>query len=551
MYNNVVKKRWLLLLPVLAIFLLLVLIFGVVKTGQAFSQLKKGQLAQATQSAHIASPIATFVSGITLHRFAFLEIWKNSTETIPLLSATVTQAKDFISQSTQLDPHSKETLNDLQISFSQLSQHLTLIDKNLEKSWLAATIIPQATRSQLHQLTTSLPDAQQVLQKLASGKHRYIFILQNSEELRATGGFMGSYGLLELNDGVLTTLNIQDIYEPDGQFTGFVEAPPGVNEYLSSGKGFRLPDSNWSPDFPTAAEEMLRFFNLGKQTDIEGIVAINLPVAEKMLDIIGPVYLPDYQTTVTSENLSALARADRDQFFPGSQQKRNFLQALFTQLKLQFTNLAPEKQLQLAQLLHQQLVQKNIQLYSRQTELENLARKYRVAGQMSTGITELSSLENLIYLFPVESNVGINKANKRVTREATINLSDTHATLTIKWKNQNPQAEKPQNYINYQRVFVLPEARVHSLEINGQPQEKWDENLITTTSEQQFKQIGFLVPVAAQNEGTLVLDVSYPTKPQPILVIQKQSGLPPTPFTITNNNHTQTFLLEKDLQISW
>src|SRR5579859_7780532 len=109
------------------------------------------------------------------------------------------------------------------------------------------------TRTQLPNLIAKLDDINTLAQILLTNTHRYVILFQNSEELRATGGFMGSYALVELQNGRLTKLDIQDIYQPDGQFYGFVEAPPGVKDYLSSGKGLRLPDANWSPDFPTSA----------------------------------------------------------------------------------------------------------------------------------------------------------------------------------------------------------------------------------------------------------------------------------------------------------
>lgn len=127
------------------------------------------------------------------------------------------------------------------------------------------------------------------LELLMTGNHRLVVLLQNSDELRATGGFMGSYAVIELNEGVIHQLHVQDIYVPDGQFTGFVTAPPGAAEYLSSGKGLRLPDSNWYPDFPTSAQSVMQFFALGKETQIKTIVAINVEVVEELLNITGPI----------------------------------------------------------------------------------------------------------------------------------------------------------------------------------------------------------------------------------------------------------------------
>ncbi|MDP1743836.1 MAG: DUF4012 domain-containing protein, partial [Candidatus Amesbacteria bacterium] len=43
----------------------------------------------------------------------------------------------------------------------------------------------------------------------------YVVLLQNNTELRATGGFMGSYARLRFRNGTLQSTKFEDIYEPD------------------------------------------------------------------------------------------------------------------------------------------------------------------------------------------------------------------------------------------------------------------------------------------------------------------------------------------------
>lgn len=53
----------------------------------------------------------------------------------------------------------------------------------------------------------------------------YLVLLQNNMELRATGGFIGSFALITFENGKLIDANVFDVYSADGQLKGYV-APP-------------------------------------------------------------------------------------------------------------------------------------------------------------------------------------------------------------------------------------------------------------------------------------------------------------------------------------
>ena len=64
---------------------------------------------------------------------------------------------------------------------------------------------------------------------------KYIVLLQNNRELRATGGFVGSYVRVIWDMGKLVDLGVQDIYVPDGKLVGHVEPPYPVQESFRQG----------------------------------------------------------------------------------------------------------------------------------------------------------------------------------------------------------------------------------------------------------------------------------------------------------------------------
>ncbi len=408
---------------------------------------------------------------------------------------------------------------------------------------------------------TSSPNPQQ---KTPDSTKRYIIIFQNSQELRATGGFMGSYALLELNKGRVANLSVQDIYEPDGQYDGFIPAPSGVREYLSSGKGMRLPDTNWSPDLPSSAQDILPFFAFGKTYDIDGLILINLELTQDLLKLMGPVYLSDYSTLVTSENVADLARADREAFFPGSQQKKQFLQSLMTALKIKLTSEEPEFGLsEWSQFLKSQLSRKNIQFYASDPNLQQFLVQSEVAGT-ARGCFNLS---NCLSLFLVESNVGINKVNQWINRKIQIVESNTQELeLSIQLQNTSSLDD----YVNYQRLLISPEWNVESISIetvevkstelenvyetvrNVYETKQINQDFVTLTTGEKLRQVGFLMSVPASQSQRVVIKLKspHPLNTLKLLKIQKQSGLPTTSYSITLPNINKNFFLNQDMVLT-
>lgn len=411
--------------------------------------------------------------------------------------------------------------------------------KRLETKLTHIPLLPQILGDKL----LSLRLLNQILEIISQDQQQIIVLLQNDEELRATGGFMGSYLKISLNQGNITNFYIEDIYQPQGQISAFKEAPPGAREYLSGGEGLKLTDANWQPDFPTSAQEILTLFSLGGETNIDHLIAINSSVLEAVFQEIGPIYLPEFDTTVTAQNFTQLARADRNEFFPGSQQKTIFLNAVLDQLKFKLSQLSWSQKLNLLKLLTEQLQQKNILFYSQNQDLESIFQTHHWAGQLAP------LTDNYLYL--VESNVGINKANRHVYRQVIYDLDQQQ--LTIEYHNQNPTGSDQLDYINYLRLILPPQVRVTAITLDQTPVSEWDQTLISNSQGEEYQQIGTLVAIPAEDKKTITFsleaDPNWQT-PQLPLLIQKQPGLPPTPYTIIANHQTYSVIVDQDSTIT-
>jgi hypothetical protein len=123
------------------------------------------------------------------------------------------------------------------------------------------------------------------------GDVRYLVLLQNSEELRNTGGFPGTYAMIAIRNGRVSEVKIDKINYLNGDYIAHrteVLAPPkpivnylGVQEWIPH-------DALWSPDFAEAARQFYSMYQIAGWPEINGIIAINYSVVQEVLRITGP-----------------------------------------------------------------------------------------------------------------------------------------------------------------------------------------------------------------------------------------------------------------------
>ena len=128
---------------------------------------------------------------------------------------------------------------------------------------------------------------------------KFLIVSQNTSEARATGGFVGSYGLLSTEFGYVKGVFMDDIYNIDGQL--FYKAiPPKPIQKIST--AWSLHDSNWFLDFPTSAKKMAFFYEKAGGPTPDGVIAINEKVMERLLEVVGPISMPEYGVVLNSDN---------------------------------------------------------------------------------------------------------------------------------------------------------------------------------------------------------------------------------------------------------
>lgn len=384
----------------------------------------------------------------------------------------------------------------------------------------------------------------------------YLLLFQNNSELRPTGGFIGSFGWMTFSKGRLIEFKIEDVYTADGQLKGHVDPPVPLSKYLKS-EHWYLRDSNFDPDFALSAKQAEWFLKKEMNLSFDGVVAFDLDSVSEILKGVGGVYLTDYQTEVTPENLFLKAQTfSESSFFPGSTQKRDFLgnlgRAIFVKLTSQ--DLPWEK---LLAGVKKSLDEKHIQIYFHNPDMQAAMEEANWAGRIAgSSCLQVNCLPD--YLLLNEANLGVNKANFWVERKLTLGITRQDNKLThelaVDFRNLAEKTFPTGDYFVYIRI-LLPN-NVSDIEVleNGK---KITEGDLIIENYQDKKSVGFPLKVDARDNKKLELKYSLPVNSNAVdleLFVQKQAGVKSYPLEVTyksNQTVNKNLQLDKDQLVTF
>ena len=398
----------------------------------------------------------------------------------------------------------------------------------------------------------------------------YLILLQNDTELRTNGGFFGSYAVTTLDQGY-PSFRLQDIYVPDGQIQGHVDPPEPIQQAFRQG-WFRLRDSDWDPDFTTAATTIRWFLDKGGEINPDLLITLPLSTIQSVLNITGPLEIPEYHLSLNSNNIFIeLQNLVEQDFFPGSTQKKDLLTATTQAFTRLIANLPLKKQIQIIDVFLSSLQNQNILLNSTQPQMQTIFTQQNWAGQLEKiPCSQTNCLSDSLAI--IETNLGANKANAYLKRHTTHNITTdpyflTHQT-TINYTNNSP-SETPQppqhhggNYINYLRFYLPLQAKnitlitqptlPQTLDYFPPPLMSSSPLPLTGTPKHDFLEIGFFHLTQALTSSSLTLSYRLPLNSNTNyqFSLLKQHGLVSSPQDINIFNKSYSTNLEQDFKIS-
>lgn len=331
------------------------------------------------------------------------------------------------------------------------------------RAQINATRVSADTQALLAQLDDLLPVWQTAIEVFANARtilgaerpRTFLLIAQNSDELRATGGFISGVGLIQIEQGKISVIDFQDSFAIDDFAQRHPEPPEPLRRYMFAGQ-WVLRDANWSPDFPTTARQLQAIYKIDRRRDVDGVIAINQNILPDLLTAMGAVTVETYNERVDASNVMtkiheywALPQG------PGQssdwwEHRKDFLGKLM-QAILQRMTLGNLDQPKLGRAILNAIQAKNLLLYV--NDVESLSQPgLPLGGAVAPGSGDWWML--------VDSNVGFNKVDGSVTRQVAYDLTIESAnslrtSVTITYTNLSPRIESYCVHLpNYQFTYV-------------------------------------------------------------------------------------------------
>ncbi|HRY36592.1 MAG TPA: DUF4012 domain-containing protein [Candidatus Magasanikbacteria bacterium] len=332
------------------------------------------------------------------------------------------------------------------------------------------------------------------------GLRRYLLVFQNEAELRGTGGFLGSFAILEIKDGKIQNLEIPSggSYDLQGQLSVLVEPPAPL---LLSNKKWEFQDANWFPDFKASAEKMLWFYRYSRNITLDGAIAINSSVLTRLLALIGPVSDEQRNLILDKNNaLSSLQTVVEEGAEKEINKPKQVLSDLGPQILSSLLSLKPENTLPLLFNLNEALNQKEIQAYFTAPTTQKAIESLGWGGRI------IKTPDDRDYLMVVNSNIQGQKSDAQIKQkiyhqalvEEDGSIVDS-VTITRNHEGQSGQKFYGQTNIDYIRIYVPEGAELISAQGFTWPDEKYfrapakgavkDTDLLSLEQEIGFDQI--------------------------------------------------------------
>jgi len=188
--------------------------------------------------------------------------------------------------------NARQSIDTGKLSITKLKEIVVLFDQNEQQVHNALSVA--------HSLPALLSPA------LGNPTPRkYLIVAQNSDELRATGGFISAVGLVEADGNNLKILDFKDSYQVGNK--PYVLPPTPLARYMQAG-ALTLRDANWWADFPLSARTIAGFYTQDTGVKLDGVLAMDMQAVAYLFDALGSLELPKYGEVLTGQNFQQRIR---------------------------------------------------------------------------------------------------------------------------------------------------------------------------------------------------------------------------------------------------
>jgi hypothetical protein len=276
----------------------------------------------------------------------------------------------------------------------------------------------------------------------ANGEQRYFFAAQDPAELRGTGGVIGAYSILSIDDGRFSFARFRPIQSLP--IPPLDEVPPPSEEYARNYGQFRGENRFWlainlTPDFPTASVAILNSYRVAEDEALDGVIFADPFALRALLQVAGPTEIPELGIKVTAGNVVPLTTNEAFSLFPEPEVRKRVLGSVASDVFDGFVR-GPQPSLEDLRILGRALGEGHVLAYSTDPTMEE--------GLRGTGAGGAFQAPPGDFLSVVENSSGANKVDfyqdRSVSYEVTLGPDGSaHALTDVRFVNHAPTSGQP------------------------------------------------------------------------------------------------------------
>jgi uncharacterized protein DUF4012 len=326
----------------------------------------------------------------------------------------------------------------------------------------AGALLPQVS-GPARALLSQLDKAQMELSRAGRGQRllsqltdpateaRLLLLSQDSMELRPTGGFVGSFGVLRVSRGTAVLERYESIEVlPDADPP--MDPPQELADSLQ--RPWDISNANWWPDFPTSARTAAELFRRQGGGEVDGVIAITEHAMARVVGALGPLHVPGYPQPVTEDGFAQRVLYEVELKSPLDNPRKRFLTLLAGEVFHRLFQLPAERVPTVVEALARSAGARDLQLWFARPEWQA-----GVAGSTLDGALPAPDPTG-DFLQLAEANLSASKANADLMRDMHYSVEPgphdrLEATLRIEYRNDGAESEETNPYYNgFVRLYV-------------------------------------------------------------------------------------------------
>ena len=298
----------------------------------------------------------------------------------------------------------------------------------------------------------------------------YLILLQNNTELRPGGGFIGSYAVVKVSEGMPEIILIEgtEVLDKKTPVSWKPQPPQIITDELGVDKWY-FRDSNWSADFKENAIRGLFFYkNEGgiEADNIDAVVAFTPKVLEEILNIIGPIEVNGI--TFTKENSVAALEYEVEYDFAKKGieviDRKNILKPFFAKIVNKVLERSILDWKKYIALLDKITEEKHVVVYFKDKEIQQHFKNIDWTGEVKDSDGD--------FLLWVDANLAALKTDHAIDRSLFYTISENEnnklvAKATMNYVHNGVFDWRTTRYRTFARVYVPKGSEF--LEIEGVP----------------------------------------------------------------------------------